>query len=211
MTPNSRINHYDVIWFRSFYEKETLEKIGFIFPAVRWQHSFGFHGTYKDLPSKGNSHLSTLDRHPVNSEDEILPAFHKSETERKWSVIVCFYNYIQVCTFTFRKVIAGPVDSKLVLLGGTLSDWMNFPDFLGTTDINDILLASNESTNLALLLLESSKEVHIMHGTRLTHDISPTTNDVIWPVVFAATKDINVRLSSAHSHLQSLANVDSQV
>ena len=147
----------------------------------------------------------------MNSEDEIPPAFHKSETERKWSVIVCFYNYIRDCTFTLRKVIAGPVDSKLVLLGGTLSDWMNFPDFLGATDIDDILLASNESTNLALLLLESSKEIHIMHGTRLTRDISPTTNDVIWPVVFALTKDINVRLSSAHSHLQSLANVDSQV
>jgi len=199
-----------VIWFRSWFEREELEKRGLIFPAVRWQHSFGIHNIYKDLPSMGSSQLSTLVRLPVEQSDDVTPAYHKPDVTAPLNVIICFYRYIRICNYDIRKNI-GPADSKVLLLGGRLSDWMNSDEFLGATDIKNILLASNESTTLALLLLESSKFIYILHATRLEYDMSSTTDDIIWPLVFAATKGIKIHLFSANTHLESLARNDCQV
>lgn len=133
-------------------------------------------------------------------------------------VVICFYAQIEVCSNSNReRVLLDSKSSKdgggdassfaLVLLGGTLSAWLSHENFAvaSLVSLSNIHLVTGSSVNRIASIMKKCEKVAIMHLGRSKHNYSLISNDVLWPLVYAAVLDKDIKLENANFHLQSIA------
>lgn len=177
------LNHYDVILFRDFYEISLFRDAGIIMDNLRIQHSFGVVDNI-DMNSITNIH-----------QDEIL--------------VVCFINYIHLCTISNRMKITNKMNSSytLLLLGGSWSQWVDGVDneFIITREnLYRTVHVADMRTGIATKLISSmTGTIFILHDNYIdnindiyinkdseTEILSiNTVNNIIWPIIYSCIRN----------------------
>jgi glycosyltransferase involved in cell wall biosynthesis len=182
------LNYYDVILFRDFYEIILFRDAGVVIDNLRIQHSFGV--------------VDNIDMNLISNihQDEIL--------------VVCFINYIHLCTISNRMKIISKMNSSytLLLLGGNWSQWVDginneFIIIMG--NLYRTIHVADMRTGIASKIISSiTGTIYILHDNYIDNinEISSnndgetdpviinTVNNIIWPIIYACIR--NNKLSS---------------
>ena len=212
--------HYDVIWVRSYYEWEVLERnLGLKLSSLRVQHSFGV-GTEIDtqiegILSENQIELSSEDETKSSSSSSSSPSapsnYHPLDVRYqpppikfKTEAILCFFIHINTCVYARRKNF-GDNRTMLILLGGKLDSWLSNPLFLGETPLSNIILSTEGSTSTVLSFIETCDTLYIMHPKTQKNNETIAT-DIIWPILFAGRNGIKIQLYESNNHLLEVGN-----
>lgn len=199
--------HYDVIWYRSPYEQKALESLGFTAPGIRLQHSFGTidSSTPVDISNEIGVEMEKLYEVIRPGNDDNMNMDHVHEKQTLSHAIICIYNHISSCSSIERQEVED-INSVLILLGGTLDDWINDDNFLGFTPLSRIILAKNYSTDLIISMLKVVTNVTFIHEIG-TDDVRFLQSDALWPFVYPLTLGKNVATKHSNVHMDTLHDV----
>ena len=100
---------------------------------------------------------------------------------------------------------------KLLLIGGLWSDWLDNGACEGFSEhVERIVHVSTRQVGDAINIVETAGSVFIFHTgiarARNSNNslLINTVNDVIWPIVLAASSDTRIHLSNPNPHLEDL-------
>jgi glycosyltransferase involved in cell wall biosynthesis len=184
----SSYKHYDIILFRDYYDIDAFEHlVGIALAPSRRQHVFG---------------ISGIDR-------AAIPALRLNgsvSTEVTSVTFICFFNVKELCSKNLREVYLsrhGLSAFTLVLVGGTMQDWLN-GEYFSASDLKRVYFISRFSSGVDLLnILNQSSLIVIIHNES-TEKVS-TTEHVIFPFVLSCLNNGRLHLSHVNSHFIDLA------
>ena len=225
-------SHYDLLWYRSPYELMQLQHAGFTINPFRMILCFGLGGE-SEARNEVNTFEKAFRRswglgliNPVKSSRKHTDPSSSNRSEGSGSnfskmnrrtdlpvVAVCFISHAEHCSEEARNSMMHSVVGtyKLLLIGGLWSDWLDNGACEGFSEhVERIVHVSTRQVGDAINIVETAGSVFIFHTgiarARNSNNslLINTVNDVIWPIVLAASSDTRIHLSNPNPHLEDL-------
>ena len=204
----TKIDYYDVLWYRDSYDIMAIEANNFSVLENRLQHVFGVDVSDISPTSAALGIRVQMGTEMDNEQNLNIGQYPKNIS----NLVICFFEQINLCTSEVIRSLTGSLPHSFLLVGGTWLEWSNHSGLFKMSDFD----SSTEETTA--LMQQISRTVHlsdesIAYGCKLIsladrlyviHDQDRGTNDQIWHFVSAFAGETSIVLLKQNDRLKTL-------